>query len=467
LESFKHNKKVNALRKCEMKKRVWMVITLILAVVPLLIPLGAGHGLAPREKWVARYNGPGNSGDYARAIAVDGSGNVYVTGYSMGSGTDYDYATIKYNTNGKQLWVKRYNGPGNSGDYARAIAVDGSGNVYVTGYSVGSGTNYDYATIKYNTNGKLLWVKRYNGPGNSGDYARAIAVDGSGNVYVTGWSFGSGTNYDYATIKYNTNGKLLWVKRYNGPGNSWDYAYAIAVDGSGNVYVTGYGVGSGTKYDYATIKYNTNGKQLWVKRYNGPGNSNSGAWAIAVDGSGNVYVTGYGVGSGTNYDYTTIKYNTNGKQLWVKKYNGPGNSSNGAWAIAVDGSGNVYVTGESKGSGTDWDYATIKYSTNGKQLWAKRYNGPGNGGDGAYVIAVDGSGNVYVTGESKGSGTDYDYATIKYNTNGKQLWVKRYNGPGNGFDAAYAIAVDGSGNVYVTGWSWGSGTDYDYATIKY
>jgi len=195
-----------------MKKRVWVIIGFGLAFITLLIPLG-GQGLAPLEKWVARYNGPDNGEDRAQDIAVDGSGNVYVTGYSEGSGTGYDYATIKYNTTGKLLWAKRYNGPGNSSDWPWAIAVDGPGNVYVTGYSWGSGTEYDYATIKYNTNGKLLWAKRYNGPGNARDWAQAIAVDGSGNVYVTGRSEGSGTGIDYATIKYNTSGKQLWVKR--------------------------------------------------------------------------------------------------------------------------------------------------------------------------------------------------------------------------------------------------------------
>jgi len=293
----------------EMKRWVWMVISLILAYVPLLIPLEGGHGLEPQEKWVARYNGPAYGFDYAKAIAVDSSGNVYVTGTSKGSDTGNDYATIKYNTNGKQLWVKRYNGPAKKEDSASAIAVDSSGNVYVTGGSEGSGTSDDYATIKYNTNGKQLWVKTYNGPAYGNDFAGAIAVDSSGNVYVTGSSSNRLSGYensDYATIKYNTNGKQLWVKRYNRVAVGWNWASAIAVDSSGNVYVTG--ASYGTSYDYATIKYDTNGKQLWVKTYNGPAKKEDSASAIAVDSSGNVYVTGYSYGLDGTGDYTTIKY---------------------------------------------------------------------------------------------------------------------------------------------------------------
>jgi uncharacterized delta-60 repeat protein len=440
-----------------MKKGAWISISLIL-VFALLLPLEAGRSLAPQEKWVARYNGPGNYGDWAQAIAVDGSGNVYVTGSS--GFFELDYATVKYNANGKQLWVKKYNGPGNLHDEASAIAVDGSGNVYVTGESYGSGTGYDFATIKYNTNGEQLWQKRYDGPRSTHDKARAIAVDDSGNVYVAGESVNSDNYYDdFATVKYSTNGKQLWVKRYNGPGNKNDLVQAIAVDSSGNVYVTGTSYGSGTDYDYTTIKYSTNGKQLWVKRYDGPGNKDDLVQAIAVDSSGNIYVTGTSYSSGTDYDYATIKYSTDGKQLWVKSYN---SGRDEARAIAVDGSGKVYVTGSSCA-----DYGTVKYNTNGQELWEKNYNGSGNDWDEARAITVDRLGNVYVTGLSKGSGTDYDYATIKYSANGKQLWAKRYNGPGNKDDKAQAIALDGSGNIYITGTSMGSGTDYDYATIKY
>jgi len=397
-------------------------------------------------------------------IAIDAYGSIYVTGHISSLGTAYDYATIKYNTNGVEHWVQRYNGPGNSMDYATIIAVDVSGNVYVTGRSDGSGTYCDYATIKYNTNGVEQWVQRYNGLGNSSDSATAIAVDVSGNVYVTGISYGSGT-YDYTTIKYNTNGVEQWVQRYNGPGNSDDYANAIAVDVSGNVYVTGESYGSGPYGDYATIKYNTNGVEQWVKRYHGPGNYGDEATAISVDVSGNVYVTGRSSGSGTSSDYATIKYNTNGVEQWVQRYNGPGNSGDGATAIAVDASGNVYVTGWSDGSGSDLDYSTIKYNTNGVEQWVQRYNGQGNSWDNATAIAVDGSGNVYVTGGSFDIDIDYDYATIKYNTNGVEQWVKRYNSSENSLDYATALAVDGSGNVFVTGLSYSS--VWNYTTIKY
>ncbi len=144
--------------------------------------------------WVQRYNGTGNLSDGANSIAVDGSGNVYVTGSSTGSGTDFDYATLKYNSSGILQWLKRYNGPINSSDYANSIALDGSGNVYVTGQSPGSGLSYDYTTIKYNSSGDSVWVKRYNGPANSTDNANSIALDGSGNVFVTGQSEGNSTN---------------------------------------------------------------------------------------------------------------------------------------------------------------------------------------------------------------------------------------------------------------------------------
>ncbi len=428
------------------------------------------------QEWVARYNGPGNNFDDAYAIAVDGFGNVYVTGGSTGSGTTSDYATIKYNSSGEEQWTARYNGIGNDYDCAYALAIDSMGNTYVTGESIFSGVDSDYVTIKYDSTGAEQWTARYKGPGNDTDYPSAIAVDGSGNVYITGGSKGSGIypyNFDYATIKYNSEGVELWSARYNGPEDSDDFAWSIAVDGSGNVYVTGESAGLSSQYDYATIKYNSLGVEQWVMRYNGPGNSQDYAKEIVVDSQENVYIAGYSEGSGTSFDYATIKYDNAGVEQWVTRYDGPGSGADWVYGMAIDSSDNIYVTGFSNSSSTytdNLDYATVKYNSSGVEQWVARYDSPANDLDWAEAIAVDRLGNVYVTGWSYGPETYADYVTIKYNSAGVEQWIARYNGVENIYDCAFAIAVDYPRNVYVTGRTESSGTypNYcDYGTIKY
>ena len=431
-------------------------------------PQAHAAAAGPVQAWVALYNDSANSFDDAKAIAVDGAGNVYVTGTIDATGNlDFDYATVKYDASGTKQWVATYNGTGNGTDHAYSIAVDGAGNVYVTGTSLGSSSNYDYATIKYDVSGTQQWVARYDGTGGGSDSPTAIAVDGSGNVYVTGYSSGSGSGNDYATIKYDAGGAQLWVARYNGPGNGEDIANALAIDSSGNVYVTGTSFGShSSDSDYATIKYDAVGAQQWAARYNGPGNGYDSAAAIAVD-KGDVYVTGTSFGSGTDNDYATIKYDAAGAQQWAARYNGTGNRYDQGSAIAVDSAGNVHVAGSSIGARTDNDYATVMYDPAGTQEWVARYNGLGNNSDVVSGMAIDGSGNTYVTGFTLNTPADSDCATIKYDPNGVQEWVVTYGGPAKDGDAANAIVVDGSGNVYVTGYSVGADTDSDYLTIKY
>jgi hypothetical protein len=418
--------------------------------------------------WVRKYTGMGGSGtDWANSIVVDRSGNVYVSGSSQGSGSDFDYATIKYYPNGSTAWVKRYNGPGNGKDESRDMAVDTAGNVYVTGISWGGTTDYDLATIKYLPDGDTAWVRRYNGPGNGKEDMGDIAVDNSGNVYVTGSTVISGSNWDYVLIKYYPNGDTAWTRRYDGPGNLYDDPSDVVVDNNGYVYVTGASVGSGTYYDFTTIKYNSAGALLWVNRYNGSRNIADHGVALAVDGSGNVYASGATNAHDTSWNSLTIKYNSIGFRLWTRTYNGPANDTDETRCMVIDNSGNVYVAVMSKGIGTAFDYATIKYYSNGDTAWVRRYNGPGNSDDDPLAIALDSTGNVYVTGYSVGSGTYTDYATIKYYANGDTAWVRRFRGSLNWYDYGRAITVDSFNNVYVTGQTNNSGTGYDYSTIKY
>ncbi len=421
---------------------------------PFDIPL-AGSGLpGVNEAWVRRYSSAGSNEDRAEAVAMDGSGNVVVTGHSKNE-INSDFYTAKYAAaDGALLWEKRYNGPADSQDYGKAVAVDGSGDVVVTGESWNGTSNDDYTAKYAAADGALLWEKNYNGPANNSNTATALAVDGSGNVVVTGYS-SNGSDEDYATIKYAAaDGTVLWDERYKGTGNFQDKAVAVAVDGGGNVAVTGNSVGAGNTQDYYTALYAAaDGAPLWGKRYDGPAiNSFDHAFAVAVDTSGNVVVTGDSASG-----YYTVKYAAaDGAFVWEKRYNGPTGNLDRAKAVAVDSSGNVVVTGVSH-NGTDLGYYTAKYAAlDGALLWDKRYHDPVSGSDSATAVALDSSGNVVVTGDSyRGNLLGYDYYTAKYAAvDGSLFWEKHYNDPANSADGTAAkrcLVVGPDGLVAVTG----------------
>jgi hypothetical protein len=159
------------------------------------------------EEWVRRYNGAVNGYDEGMDIVVDASGNIYVTGMSEGLHTKIDFITIKYNSSGIQQWAMVYDGTANDTDIAYSVAVDIHGNVYVTGRSAGINSGWDIVTIKYNSNGALRWVQRYNSPNNYSECANSVVVDNFSNVYVTGFtSTKQEDNIDYITIKYDSSG---------------------------------------------------------------------------------------------------------------------------------------------------------------------------------------------------------------------------------------------------------------------
>jgi PQQ-like domain len=433
--------------------------------------------------WVQRYSSPANGPDQASTVVVGPNGReVFVTGDSSAPASGSDYATVAYNAGtGARLWVTRYSGSSDGIEIATSAVVSPNGKtVYVTGYSTVAVSGGDYATVAYDAaTGAQEWVARYNGPGNSDDLAAAVTVGAGGRtVYVTGSSFSS-SGWAYATVAYAAaTGAQLWAVRHTTHGS--DVAHSLAVNPrGGTVYVTG-SSDTGTATDYLTVAYNTaTGAQRWARDYNRPGGF-SIASSMTVSPSGQtVFVTGNSRGAASGEDYATVAYNAaTGAQRWARRYNGPHNDDDEAAAVAVS-SGKVFVTGSSEeGRANGEDYATVAYNAaTGARLWVTRYNGPARLDDEASSVAVSPAGRtVYVTGFSGVaiSGRENavllsDYATVAYSAaTGTRLWVTRYNGPARLDDEASSVAVTRTGSrVFVTGFSDGTTTSADYATIAY
>jgi DNA-binding beta-propeller fold protein YncE len=199
----------------------------------------------------------------------------------------------------------------------------------------------------------------------------------------------------------------------------------------------------------------TGASELWVSRYNGPGDGLDQPYSVAASPDGSkVYVTGWSRGITSGNDYATVAYDATGTQLWVSRYNGPGNAEDSADSMAVSPDGSkVFVTGLSRGTTSDVDYATVAYDATGTQLWVSRYTGPGRRHDEAHSVTVSPDGSkVFVTGVSIGSSRFNEYATVAYDAAlGAQLWDTRYVGNGIGAVArSMTVSPDGS-KVFVTG----------------
>ena len=295
---------------------------------------------------------------------------MFVTGSSYGAALDSDYATVAYDAStGARLWAKRYQGLANPSDSANAVGVSPDGSrVFVTGVISGSNV-VDWATVAYDAStGAQLWVRRYHGPGGFSNVATALGVSPDGSrLFVAGFISMSRSQDDYATVAYDTStGARLWAKRYHGPAVGGNGASALGVSPDGSqVFVTGSSTGT-TNNDYATLAYDAStGAKLWVKRYNGPADSYDSASALGVSPDGSqVFVTGSSPGLTSDYDYATVAYDAStGAKLWLKRYNGTGNFTDlpSALGVSPDGSG-VFVTGESAGSSGKYHYATVAYN---------------------------------------------------------------------------------------------------------
>jgi uncharacterized delta-60 repeat protein len=423
-------------------------------------------GASAQERWVYRYNGSADSTDMASSIVVGLDGNLYAAGYSHESLTDRDFTVVSLNASGVERWVYRYNGPGNDWDHAYSIVEGGDGNFYAAGYSCGIGTSDDFTVVSLTNSGTERWVYRYNGPGNKGDWAWSIVAGLDGNLYVAGGSYGIEIDYDLVVVSLTESGAERWVYRYNGPGNGHDGAQSIAVDSDGNLYAAGYSDGGASLSDFTVVSLTDSGVERWVYRYNGPADTSDAAKSIVVGTDGNLYAAGQSNGDGTSHDFTVVSLTDSGTERWVYRYNGPGSWWDEAYCIVMGPDGNLYAAGESYGDGTSDDFIVVSLTALGSDRWIYRYNGPGNGSDDASSIVMASDGNLYAAGTIRGTGTLTDLSAISLTESGSERWVYRYNGPGNQGDWATAIATGSDGNLYVAGGSYASTTDHDLTVVS-
>ena len=189
--------------------------------------------------------------DQVQDLVIDDLGNIYITGYAGAAGEGYNMYTMKLDDDLNLLWDDSYNYSGSYDDRAYGMALDGSGNVIVTGCSdLGSG-NTQFTTLKYNSTGTLQWTATED-ISNSGDTARAVVVDANNNIYISG-SFSNGSNQDIKTIKYSDGGSKKWEIDFNGTANGDEYILDMTIDGTDIIVTTQ--TWTGLNYKYATIKY--------------------------------------------------------------------------------------------------------------------------------------------------------------------------------------------------------------------
>jgi hypothetical protein len=397
-----------------------------------------------QQAWVAKYNnGITNGTHQAVKMALDTNGNIYVTGFSQNTNGNLGYATVKYMPNGNQAWVARYDSTNFPSARPVGLALATNGNVFVTGSAV---------TAMYDINGNQLWTASYAGT--------ALAVADNTNIIVTGF----GNNFN--TVKLNPAGSNVWTITYvdfEGP----TFSQVVLVDGNGNVYLSG-NDNFFTKYslhDYrlTTVKYDKNGHQLW-SAYQVTGEEGSVYVAgAALDNMGNVYVEWNSYGA----VYETTRFSGNdGSVIW-RADDPTGNFGSLANGLALDSSNNVFVSWKNAHYNPSTAYGTYKINTNGAYVWTNNYPSIPSTVSVGTAIAVGPDNNVYVTGYSPGTNSGNDIVTIKYDNNGNQIWLQRYNGPGNGDDEGNAIAVDANGNVYVTGYETTAAGGTEMVVIKY
>lgn len=412
-------------------------------------------------EWEAATGNPSELIDYS-ASTFDDSGNLIVVGNTLVSGESENFLVSKFDSEGTLLWKYEYNfSDADSTDFATAVVCDASDFIYITGGSFDDGTqSFDYATIKLDDAGNVEWIERYEGVDNLDDIPTAIGIDWDGNVYVTGGSQTQSEGWDYLTVKYDTDGEELWTVSYD-YGQLDDFASELHVEGgSGELTVVGGSASSVTAWDFAVIQYDSDGSWLSTDREASGIGTFDKPMAFYQDDVGNMYITGSKSTNGTDFDIMTVKLNANSQLKWTQTFDGH-NMADGAYDVVADPQGNVYVAGYTQKSNLGTNFLVLKYDSTGILQWSKERT-PYYPQDSAQAteIALDASGNVYASGYIQDQG-DKDVLTMRFDPTGQHGWENIFENPYDPEEFATDISVDLFGNAYVTARS------IDLATSSY
>ena len=477
----------------------------------------AYHSPASRFSYASVFN----NDDMANNIAVGPDNNPVVTGKIFGqilnaTAPSFDYYTVKLNRtdlSSTPIWSHEYDGADSEADVGMCITVDNNNQAIVTGLSVlyneaASANINSIFTIKYVLNpspdpemGDIeQWSRQYNGPGAINDLPTAVAstTDGSNNVVVIGHGYNANGDEDVYVIKYLSDGTPDWSSVPSDlDRGGHDYPTAVAFDAAGNVFVTGYTKKApvdGSDYDIFTAKYcgatnascmgKTKGQIIWKDIYAGSGNGDDIAYGLAVDKSGDVYVTGYTTKSANNQDFITIKYTgsptagsppgTLAEIVWQKDdVDGPVHGEDQAVAIKVDPiDGNVVVAGTCQTELDDNDFRVIRYNkTNGAVIWDRTLKRLNND-DYAIDMGMDSSGSVYVVGNTY-KDAFIDIQSVKYDYLGDIIDAMTYSSVNElgvdllRDDQTYAVAVNSLGEAFIAGASKNIAGNEDYIALKH
>ncbi len=370
------------------------------------------------------------------SVAIQSDGKIVVAGCSN-NGSNDDFAVVRYNSDGSLD-----NGFGTGGkvttpigigdDYGTSVAIQNDGKIVVAGYSY-NGSNYDFAVVRYNSDGAL--DTGFDGDGivttpiGINEEGYSVAIQSDGKIVVAGCS-NNGSNYDFAVVRYNSDGSL--DNGFDGDGKVTtpigtgdDYGTSVAIQNDGKIVVAGYSY-NGSNYDFAVVRYNSDGSL--DNGFDGDGivttpigSGHDKGYSVAIQNDGKIVVAGCS-NNGSNDDFAVVRYNTNGSLDTDfgtgGKVTTPIGINEGGFSVAIQSDGKIVVAGCSN-NGSNNDFAVVRYNANGSLDTGFDGDGIvttpiGSGYDQGYSVAIQSDGKIVVAGFMH-NGSNYDFAVVRYN----------------------------------------------------